>query len=256
MTTLQDIMGLITKRKIKTPSDNDYIISAAYTDTQERLKPQPKMEANLLNIGALKKYIQNNIVLNLQQVTDLGASTTNSITANSFVKTGGSGTEYLMANGSITTAPYKYNFGGSVSWTGTTNTENLLTITIPANSLTDYLDIRSIMVQQSGPALGGLTIRVWHNTVNNFNTATRIANFAYGTATADLFAQIARRFSIQSGQLLGFSGIPSNVTGEGANINAALSIPFNTAAINYLFISVQLNNALDTATLRNVNIIV
>ncbi len=61
MNILQDILGLITKRKIKTPSDNDYIVSAAYTDTQERLKPQPKMEANLLNIGALKKYILSSI---------------------------------------------------------------------------------------------------------------------------------------------------------------------------------------------------
>ena len=57
MTTLQDFMGLIAKRKIKTPSDNDYIISAAYTDTQERLKPQPKMEASLLSIAGIKKHI-------------------------------------------------------------------------------------------------------------------------------------------------------------------------------------------------------
>jgi len=57
MTTLQDIMGLITKRKIKTPTDNDYIISAAYTDIYERLKPQPKMEPNLLSLGAIKAYI-------------------------------------------------------------------------------------------------------------------------------------------------------------------------------------------------------
>ena len=57
MTTLQDIMGLITKRKIKTPSDKDYIISAGYTDAQEVLKPQPKMEASLINIGDLKKFI-------------------------------------------------------------------------------------------------------------------------------------------------------------------------------------------------------
>jgi hypothetical protein len=61
MTTLQDIMGLITKRKIKTPSDNDYIISAAYTDTQERLKPQPKMEASLLSLGGIKKYVLGSI---------------------------------------------------------------------------------------------------------------------------------------------------------------------------------------------------
>lgn len=59
MNTLQDIMGLISKRKIKTPTDKDYIISAAYTDTQEVLKPQPKMEASLINVGVLKKFIAN-----------------------------------------------------------------------------------------------------------------------------------------------------------------------------------------------------
>jgi hypothetical protein len=57
MNILQDIMGLISKRKIKAPSDKDYIVSAAYTDTQEVLMPQPKMEASLINLGALKKYI-------------------------------------------------------------------------------------------------------------------------------------------------------------------------------------------------------
>lgn len=57
MTILQDILGLIAKRKIKTPSDKDYIVSAAFTNIQEILKPQPKMQASLLNIGDLKKYI-------------------------------------------------------------------------------------------------------------------------------------------------------------------------------------------------------
>jgi hypothetical protein len=77
MNILQDIMGLITKRKIKTPSDNDYIVSAAYTDTQERLKPQPKMVASLLNIGALKKYIQSSVTL--QQVVTAGNTSDKSI---------------------------------------------------------------------------------------------------------------------------------------------------------------------------------
>jgi len=57
MTTLQDIMGLITKRKIKSPSDNDYIISAAYGNANERLKPQPKMEASLLTVGGIKRHV-------------------------------------------------------------------------------------------------------------------------------------------------------------------------------------------------------
>jgi hypothetical protein len=57
MNTLQDIMGLFAKRKFKTPSDKDYIISAALSDTQKTLKPQPKFQSNLISIAALKNYI-------------------------------------------------------------------------------------------------------------------------------------------------------------------------------------------------------
>jgi hypothetical protein len=149
---------------------------------------------------------------------------------------------------------YKYNFLGSLTLTGTLTTTNLLTITIPANSLSDYLDLRSLMVQQSGPALAGMQVRVWHNSVNDFNTATRIANYAFGAGGADLFAQMTRKFSIQGGTLFGFPSTPSNATGEGSNTNAALSIPFDPTVTNYLFVSVQLNNVTDTAILRNVNI--
>lgn len=172
----------------------------------------------------------------------------------SFVKDGGTAAQYLMADGSVTIAPYKYNFGGSVTLTGTLTTTNLLTITIPANSLTDYLDIRSIMVQQTGTVLGGMQVRMWHNSVNDFNSATRILNYAFGTGGADLFAQISRRFSLQSGLLFGFPAAGSNIAGEGSTANAALSIPFNPAVANYLFVSIQLNDVTDTAILRNVNI--
>jgi hypothetical protein len=39
---------------------------------------------------------------NLQQVTDVGATTTNPITANSFIKIGGTSTQFLMGDGSVT----------------------------------------------------------------------------------------------------------------------------------------------------------
>lgn len=38
---------------------------------------------------------------NLQQTTDLGSTTTNSITANAFVKTGGTSSQFLKADGSV-----------------------------------------------------------------------------------------------------------------------------------------------------------
>lgn len=45
------------------------------------------------------------VVPNLQLVTDFGDTTSNDITANSFIKTGGTAGQYLMANGSTSTMP-------------------------------------------------------------------------------------------------------------------------------------------------------
>ena len=51
---------------------------------------------------------------NLQQVTDLGASTTTSITANSFVKSGGTSSQILAADGSVITQGNNITITGGV----------------------------------------------------------------------------------------------------------------------------------------------
>lgn len=53
---LQDILGLAKRRKIKTPSEKDYIVTAAYDNPQEALKPNPKMHSSLITIKSLKDY--------------------------------------------------------------------------------------------------------------------------------------------------------------------------------------------------------
>jgi hypothetical protein len=56
---------------------------------------------------------------NLQQVTDLGASTTNPITANSFVKSGGTSSQILAADGSVITPGTNITItGGQISSVG------------------------------------------------------------------------------------------------------------------------------------------
>jgi len=171
-------------------------------------------------------------------------------TSGSSGSSGSSGTS--GTSGTSGSSAYKYNFGGSLTLTGTLSTTNLLTITIPANSLSDYLDLRSLMFQQTGPALAGLQIKVWTNTANNFATATQIAN--YSIVNPNLYGQMSRQFSIQSNTLFGFSPLSGNSTGVTSSNNAPLSIAFDPTVINYLFISAQLTNITDTATLRNVNI--
>lgn len=62
MNILQDILGLLKRRKVKKPEDKDYIASAAYETPKEILKPNPLMRAALINLKDLKNWITNSII--------------------------------------------------------------------------------------------------------------------------------------------------------------------------------------------------
>jgi hypothetical protein len=125
MTTLQDIMGLITKRKIKTPSDSDYIISAAYTNVQETLKPQPKMEASLLSLAGIKSYVLASIVPPTPQAYKLytayfnkgvaGSLTVNEISAAGIYSTYSLPTDGILNAGQTTSIKQAFIQSSSIS---------------------------------------------------------------------------------------------------------------------------------------------
>jgi hypothetical protein len=174
-----------------------------------------------------------------------------SLTGSTIIKSGGTSSEYLMADGS-TSKRYKYRWAGTTGNTGTVATINMMTITIPPNTLSDYLNIESIIFEKLGSA-GGCQFKVWTNTTNNFATATQLANYAIA-GTTNQFAHMSRFFHLYSGLLIGFPATPGNTTGTGASNTAIMSIPFNTAVTNYLFISTQLDFSTDTINLRGVSI--
>lgn len=58
---LQDILGLIKRKKTKTPQDSDYIVSASYDNPQESLKPNPIMHPALISLKAIKNWILTSI---------------------------------------------------------------------------------------------------------------------------------------------------------------------------------------------------
>jgi len=207
--------------------------------------------------GTIKTILRGNVLIGT--TTDTGQNlqvtgTFKTTGTNTLTDLGGTGTRVVATDntGKLSVA-YGYNFSGSITSTGTTATVNLLTITIPANSLTDYLNVRSIMFEQSGTTLAGVQVKIWTGTTNVFGSATQISNYSFG-AGGNLFAQISRSYSLQSGLLIGYPQTTNSATGTGASQAAILSISFNTAITNYLFISFQLSDATDTVTLRNVNI--
>jgi hypothetical protein len=115
----------------------------------------------------------------LQSVTDLGATTTNSITANSFVKTGGTASQILAANGSVITAGTNITISGgtiSAAGNGTTNlstTQTASNFTINSNTGTDAI------VPLGNGTLAGATL-------NDYTTAekNKLAGIT-GTNTGD-----------------------------------------------------------------------
>ena len=58
---LQDILGLIKRKKTKTPQDSDYIVSASYDNPKESLKPNPVMQPSLISLKKLKDWIVSSV---------------------------------------------------------------------------------------------------------------------------------------------------------------------------------------------------
>lgn len=143
-----------------------------------------------------------------------------------------------------------YKFTGNNVSTGTISTVNVLTIEIPANTVSDYIHFENIMFQKIGVGTGSVRLRT--GTTNVFASATQIARF---TITANiLYVQISRTFSIDNNQLIGFPANDSNSTGLGNSTSAIQLTAFDPTVTNYFFISVQLDTITDSIALRGVKI--
>ena len=55
-TILQDMMGMLKRNGTVTPKSDNYITVARYPNPQERLKPQPKLQTELVTLSSLKTY--------------------------------------------------------------------------------------------------------------------------------------------------------------------------------------------------------
>tara|TARA_B110000977_G_scaffold150399_1_gene190714 strand:- start:48 stop:452 length:405 start_codon:yes stop_codon:yes gene_type:complete len=56
-TILQDMMGMLSRKKVVTPKADDYITLARYAGAQERMKPHPKVETELVTMGSIKTFV-------------------------------------------------------------------------------------------------------------------------------------------------------------------------------------------------------
>ena len=57
-TILQDMMGMLKRNGTVTPQADNYITVARYPNPQERLKPAPKLQTELVTLAKLKTFLQ------------------------------------------------------------------------------------------------------------------------------------------------------------------------------------------------------
>ena len=56
-TILQDIMGMLWRKQQVLPKTDDYITIARYQNPQERMKPQPKVQTELVTMKSIKTFV-------------------------------------------------------------------------------------------------------------------------------------------------------------------------------------------------------
>ena len=60
-TILQGMMGMLSRKKVVTPKTDDYITLARYASAQERMKPHPKVETELVTLDAIKTFVADKV---------------------------------------------------------------------------------------------------------------------------------------------------------------------------------------------------
>lgn len=56
---LQDMMGMLSRKMTVTPKGDDYMSLARYPNPQERMKPNPKIQTELVKISDLKTFMDS-----------------------------------------------------------------------------------------------------------------------------------------------------------------------------------------------------
>lgn len=116
---LQDMMGMLSRKKVDKLKQDDYFVIARYETPHEKLKPNPKVDTELILAKDLISFVNNN--------------TSKLVTIQPF--------NLLAGDGGSSTMPTNYNMI-TISWDGLGNGDYILNL--PLASSLKYRNIRII----------------------------------------------------------------------------------------------------------------
>ena len=141
---------------------------------------------------------------------------------------------------------------GSTSVTGTTVESILHSFKVNANSLSSSDLIKIFASTLKVNTNSSYTLRIRHNTINSLSGSTQIAILSV-TTLANVNVNFSREnLIIEGGNLTGFSFTTSSLSEVNTQFAGALSsTPFDVTVDNFFFLTVQLNSASDSISLRH-----
>jgi len=98
-TILQDMMGMLKRNGTVTPKSDNYITVARYPNPQERLKPAPKLQTELVTLSALKTYFNTG-----------GGGVSSIVAGNNVTISPAGGTGAVTVNATVPALPYTSSF--------------------------------------------------------------------------------------------------------------------------------------------------
>lgn len=138
------------------------------------------------------------------------------------------------------------------SITATGSETALKTVTILANTIDEGYIIIDVILSKTGTA-NTILWKIYKNTSNTLTGATQIATYT-GTAS-NLTAFFHREFTLRGTGIYGYNFSGPLLSDDTATSSAAIQgTTFNRAVDNYLFITAQLTDTSDTATVSGYNV--
>ena len=143
--------------------------------------------------------------------------------------------------------PFRFIQTSQTPHTGTTSETVIATATINGSTFNTSDVAKTLFGINKTGTLGTYSLRLKINTTNNPATATQIALFTSAGTSAQM-AIMSRSFSLNGGNLYGYS-FSGNLISDITSVGGALSsTPYNTANTLYFFWTVQLAQAGDSIT--------
>lgn len=180
--------------------------------------------------------------------------TDGNIKAAAYIKTSGTASQFLKADGSSDSTSYSYLIGSDSSdatLTGSTSSTQVKSISVPAGTLSANSIIRLLGGFDKSGTAGTLTVRIYANTVNNL-TGTPILMMLSSFVATNLTGELDRPVFVRSSSTWSYTGsVANNMLALSTSTVVSSDLVIDWTVQQYIILALQLGSAADSVNFKS-----